>query len=186
MPLPNLNRRASPPTAITSNLMPKRRSLGLLACFFPLMLTAQERPIDRAAFLVGCWERSTATRRSVEKWFPARDGVMHGTSQVVTDSGTRELERLRLYQIGDTLVYEADPVGQALTLFRASEVSATRLVFENPDHDFPQRITYSLAGDSLHARIEGDRAGRRGPVTFRFRRSECPGVQLSPSAAPPG
>lgn len=186
MPLPDPNRRASPPTAIALNLMPKCRSLVLVACGFPLILTAQEKPIDGTAFLVGCWERSTATRRAVEKWFPARDGVMLGTSQLVTDSGTRELERLRLYQFGDTLVYEADPVGQALTLFRASEVSATRLVFENPAHDFPQRITYSLAGDSLHVRIEGDRAGRRGPVTFRFRRSECPGVQLSPPAAPPG
>jgi len=29
------------------------------------------------------------------------------------------------------------------------------VVFENPEHDFPQRILYRLDGGMLHARIEG-------------------------------
>jgi hypothetical protein len=41
----------------------------------------------------------------------------------------------------------------AFTLTQASE---NRLVFENPAHDFPQKITYTrITGDSLLAEISG-------------------------------
>ncbi|MDP2958801.1 MAG: hypothetical protein Q8N53_20420 [Longimicrobiales bacterium] len=51
------------------------------------------------------------------------------------------------------------------------------LVFENLQHDFPQRILYRPLGlDSLVARIEGPR--RDGPRGFDFpmRRVSCVGV----------
>jgi len=61
-------------------------------------------------------------------------------------------------------------------------VTDTTLVFANPAHDYPQQITYTRSGtDSLVARIEGDRAGRRGPRTYSFRRADCPEVALPPA-----
>jgi hypothetical protein len=48
-------------------------------------------------------------------------------------------------------------------------------VFENPGHEFPQRIGYRRQGPSLQAWIEGtkDRQARR--VEFPYRRAACPG-----------
>jgi hypothetical protein len=44
-------------------------------------------------------------------------------------------------------------------------------VFENPDHDFPNRIIYRTPdADSLFARIEGKRNGRVSGVDFSLKR----------------
>ncbi|MGH8854313.1 MAG: hypothetical protein ACREWI_08545 [Telluria sp.] len=45
-------------------------------------------------------------------------------------------------------------------------------MFENPAHDFPQRIIYRRVGDTgLHARIEGKGKG----IDFPMRRTACGG-----------
>jgi hypothetical protein len=45
----------------------------------------------------------------------------------------------------------------------------TEAVFENPGHDFPQRIIYRREGDSLIARIEGEVDGRRRSAQWEWR-----------------
>jgi hypothetical protein len=100
-------------------------------------------------------------------------GVMLGMSRTVRGGMVREHEFLRLYAAGDTLIYAAMPSGQQPTEFRGRSPAAGELVFENPAHDFPQRIRYRLSGDTLTATIDGDRAGRRAPVVFAYRRSAC-------------
>jgi hypothetical protein len=45
-------------------------------------------------------------------------------------------------------------------------------VFENPDHDFPQRITYRRSGRELHVRIEDLSATKSSG--WRLVRSELP------------
>jgi hypothetical protein len=53
-----------------------------------------------------------------------------------------------------------------------------RAVFENPTHDFPQRIIYARDGDLMTARIEGAVDGRAEHMEWRFTRaapdSRCP------------
>jgi hypothetical protein len=62
--------------------------------------------------------------------------------------------------------------------FAAKEASGTRVVFENPDHDFPQRIIYERNGDVLNARIEGRMGEREQAMTWSYRKAElntrCP------------
>ena len=104
-----------------------------------------------------------------------RGGTMIGVSRTVTNGRHREHEFLRIFALGDTLVYAAIPSGQQPTEFRAKAISPTEIVFENPAHDFPQRVTYRLASrEMLIATIDGDRAGRRQPVVFSYARSACP------------
>src|SRR5262245_44191919 len=99
---------------------------------------------------------------------------MTGASRTTVNGVPRESERLRMFVANDTLVYEALPSGQTLTHFKAKSVAERELVFENLAHDFPQRIIYRRSGaDSVIARIEGDRAGQRQPVSYPFKRAEC-------------
>ena len=61
-------------------------------------------------------------------------------------------------------------------MFTSVAVSDSMAVFENPEHDFPQRIIYRRsAADSLHARIEGPRNGQVRGVDFRYGRVSCAG-----------
>lgn len=170
------------------------RVLLAASLLIPLQASAQRSPVDAlqggvqraplnaARWLTGCWELAgTRGRKTVERWEAPRGGMMLGAAYAVTPAIVRENEQLRLYSIGDTLVYEAHPGNQARTLFRATRVTPNELVFENRANDFPQRITYRRVGrDSLAASIEGDRAGRRAPVAFGFARVAC--GRVGPSA----
>ena len=58
-------------------------------------------------------------------------------------------------------MYLASPAGAPVTSFRMVTLEDRRVVFENKEHDFPQRILYWLdAGGALHARIEGRQGGQ--------------------------
>ncbi len=85
-----------------------------------------------------------------------------------------EYEFVRIYEDGDTLVYAASPSGQPSAEFRDAPPHGQELVFENLEHDFPQRVRYRRAGpDSLIASIEGMSKGQPRTVTFAYRRVAC-------------
>jgi hypothetical protein len=48
-------------------------------------------------------------------------------------------------------------------------MAGQRAVFENPTHDFPQRVIYERDGDALKARIEGSVAGEQESMDWTFR-----------------
>ena len=152
------------------------RPVRSVQCLVPLALlaaplAAQSPAIDRAAWLAGCWELRTPTRLTVEMWMPPAGGMMLGASRTTMGERVREFEQLQLTAHGDTLVYHASPSGQAPTSFRSVlPIAAGELVFENPAHDFPQRIRYRrITADSLVARVE---AGARG-FDIPMRRVSC-------------
>jgi hypothetical protein len=149
--------------------------LAALAVAVAAPLGAQ-RPTSRLAWLAGCWQLRAGTRLTEEHWLPPRGGTMLGVSRTTRGDTLREYEFLRIHGAGDTLVYVASPSGQATTEFRASSVTDTLLAFENPAHDFPQRIIYRRIGtDSLVARIEGTVRGQARGVDFPFARVGCEG-----------
>ena len=58
-------------------------------------------------------------------------------------------------------VYFASPRSAPPTAFKLIETGDKRVVFENKNHDFPQRILYwTDAKGALHARIEGPQGGK--------------------------
>jgi len=125
-------------------------------------------------WLVGCWERARPNGRLVESWTAPQNGVMTGVGMSIRDTTRRVNERLRLFYRGDTLIYEASPARQPMTEFKSTKISADELVFEDPTHDFPQKISYRRIGaDSLFARIEGDKAGQRPPIDYPYKRAAC-------------
>ncbi len=154
------------------------------ASLSPTVLVAQAR-VESVRWLAACWESASPTRRVVERW-QSRGAELKGGSRTIAVATGRETEgeRLRIYAIGDTLVYDAHPSGQARTEFKAVGTTGDSVVFLNPAHDFPQRISYHKKGaDSLVARVEGDRAGRRQPLVSAYRRIECSTVADAPSDA---
>jgi len=143
----------------------------------------QPAPIDRAAWLAGCWEQRSPNRLTMEMWMPPAGGTMMGASRTTIGGATREFEQLRLHTAADTLIYTALPSGQKHADFRSTSVAPTVIVFENPTHDFPRKITYRRVGeDSLVARVEGPGPNNttRG-FDIRMRRASC----TEPPAPPP-
>lgn len=156
------------------------RLLAALAlALTPLALPAQSAssaPLDRLRWLTGCWELRTPTRVTQESWIAPAGGLMLGTSRTVVSGTARAFEFLRIETPTGTVTYVAQPGGGTPTSFPATSVSDTMVVFENPQHDFPQRILYRRVGpDSLLARIEGPQGGQSRGFDFRMQRVDCGG-----------
>ena len=131
-------------------------------------------PLDRLAWLAGCWARRGESPDLDEVWMAPRGGMMLGIGRVVRDGAVVSHEAMRIEARGERLVFIANPSGQAEAEFMSTTLEDDVVVFQNPQHDFPQRVIYRhAAGDSLHARIEGTLEGEAQGVDFRLGRARC-------------
>jgi hypothetical protein len=130
---------------------------------------------QRLGWLAGCWERSNGAMIIEEQWMRPRGGAMLGMSRTTRRDTVVEFEQLRIFDRAGRTVYAAAPSGQAPAEFETAVTSDSLVTFENPAHDFPQRIIYRRRGaDSLIARIEGVRGGQTRGIDFPYRRAACP------------
>lgn len=145
--------------------------LGALSAF-PAAATTPPAEIVIGARLAGCWERVVPNGRTVEQWMPEDGGMLLGMSRSVRDGKVREYEFLRIDR--DTeghLRYVAQPSGQAEATFTLKSLSEDTVVFENPQHDFPQRVLYRFIDkDTLVGRIEGSIGGKARSLDFPYKR----------------
>ncbi|MCA1584794.1 MAG: DUF6265 family protein [Acidobacteria bacterium] len=140
----------------------------------PATLGAQDG-IERLAWLGGCWSGGAGGRQVDEQWMKPAGGTMLGMSRTVARGRTIESEFLQVRQDADGISYIAKPSNQPEAAFRLVSADAAHARFENPAHDFPQRIIYTLNPDgSLRARIEGSVNGQERAVDYQMKRSICP------------
>ncbi len=106
---------------------------------------------------------------------PPAGGTMLGVNRMVRDSKTVAFEFMRIVeQDNGGIEFMASPSGQGTTSFLMVSVNDREVIFENPDHDFPQRIIYRLLSDEdLLGRIEGTIDGEERAVDFPMKRTEC-------------
>ncbi|MCA9306681.1 MAG: DUF6265 family protein [Phycisphaerales bacterium] len=134
--------------------------------------TPAQATIDDIAWLSGAWTGTRGSENQIsieERWSPPLGGSMLATSRTVSRGSLRAFEYLRILRRDTGLVYIAQPNGGTPTEFVLTELTDTRAVFENPRHDFPQRITYNLAPEGqLTATIGYINGGT--PRTFEFTR----------------
>ena len=125
------------------------------------------------AFMAGCWRLDGKGRVVEEHWMAPSGGSLMGMSRTVVNGKTTEYEFLQIRDLPEGLTYIAKPSNQPEAKFVATSKTADEVVFENPTHDFPQRIRYRLAGTTLHARIEGTMNGKARGVDFIYTRTSC-------------
>jgi len=127
-----------------------------------------------ADWLIGSWENKTDQGDLTESWERTNDSVFHGQSFFIKKKDTLHNETIELKQIGNELTYNPTVKGQNDDLpvaFRLTRATAKQLVFENPAHDFPQKITYSLiTNDSLVAEISGMQQGKLASESYPMKR----------------
>lgn len=145
-------------------LLPAVLFLVLGGCSSSNGLRSDYRMAD-LAWMAGSWQSiesdDAAVTISEEHWTDGSGGMMFGVNRLIADDQTVFFEFLRIESDDDNeRWYIAQPRGRSPgTRFRLTELNNQRAVFENPEHDFPQRIIYHRRGDELHARIEGEQDG---------------------------
>ena len=133
-----------------------------LSALADLPETSSKPSLPLLAWLAGNWSFERNGRVVNEAWMSPDGGTMLGMSRTVANGRTVEYEFLLLRQdeSGD-IFYVARPSRQAQASFKLVRATATEAVFENPQHDFPQRISYTLKPDgTLLAAIEGQKDGK--------------------------
>lgn len=136
--------------------------------------TKQTNDIKKAEWLIGTWENKTQRGSIYETWSKTNENEFSGMSYIIKEKDTVVFENIRLVQEQDDLFYIPTVKNQNDGLpvrFSTKTISETQLVFENPQHDFPQIISYTkITADSLVAEISGTKNGQERKQTFPMKR----------------
>jgi Domain of unknown function (DUF6265) len=144
---------------------------AILAAPLALLLAAQTAPrteVSDLAWMTGRWLASENGRWTEEVWEGPRGGTLMGFSWSGEGSNIDEYEYLRIQTDEDgEPMYLASPRGGAATGFYLARADATSATFENPDHDFPQRIVYRRDGEVMVATISAMDGSNARSWTYR-------------------
>jgi hypothetical protein len=146
----------------------------LLVSFSGSPIPAQSS-VDTFSWLAGCWSGSRDGREFSEQWMKPGGNSMFGTGRTIVKGKTAEYEFMQIRQDeAGSIVFIAKPSGQAEASFKLLSASEREITFENPAHDFPQKVNYRLQEDgSLVATIEGVINGKKKRIGFPMRRERC-------------
>ena len=148
-------------------------ALGLVLTLASADDPPKKPTIDDFAWLAGAWEGDVDGGKFEEHWLAPVGGVTIGMGRVTSEGQTRFVEFLKIVQEGDTISYRALIEGQPEVAFPLVKLEDGEAVFENPKHDFPQRIIYRLEKDgSLFARVEATKDGVTQGEDLRLKRKE--------------
>ncbi|MGV3460097.1 MAG: DUF6265 family protein [Flavobacterium sp.] len=129
----------------------------------------------KAEWLLGSWGNTTPEGALTEKWEKVNDSVMHGESYfVIGGKDTLFAETVALTSENGKLAYTVTVPGQndeKPVRFDMTSSNESQIVFENPQHDFPNKIVYKkITNDSLVAEISGMKKGKPASEQFAMKK----------------
>lgn len=136
---------------------------ALLMCLTCPGMFAEEADPNRLDWLSGCWQSTDGSTREV--WSASEDGYYFGYSVVSKDGHAIFFEQMRI-DPAPMPIFNAYPGGTGPSAFPTKDLTTNSVTFANPEHDFPQKIRYWRAGDTLKAVIS--RMDDTSPGTFEF------------------
>jgi hypothetical protein len=125
-------------------------------------------------YLIGSWSFKTQEGELLEFWKFRDAETLIGRGYQVNNGDSSLLETVLLTSMEDGVYYIPSVEGQNIGVdvrFKLVSSANHTYVFENKDHDFPQRVVYRIrAKDELIAWIEGVRNGKVIKKEFAYKR----------------
>jgi hypothetical protein len=156
-------------------------AIGKLKCFYFCALCIAGMVSDKAfslkdfeklEIITGTWVTKRKDGQIVETWKKDNASNFSGVSYRVQGNDTIPLEVVKLYFSNGDIIYAPVTAGQnddKEVLFRLKSANKKKYIFENPSHDFPQRIVYDFkTADSLHAFIDGNVEGKPMHIDYFY------------------
>lgn len=132
--------------------------------------------ITAANWLLGQWENKSDDGNLLETWKKVNDSLFVGEAYFIKEKDTLHSEKIQLKQKGEDLFYIATVKGQnndKPVTFKYNDTIQKLLVFENPKHDFPQKIMYSqITKDSIVIQISGMQQGKPSSERFSMKKTK--------------
>jgi len=145
-----------------------KRIFGAALAFLLMAQAAPRTHVDDLGWMSGHWQTGDGTTE--EDWTTSRASLMLGVGRTIRDGAVREYEFLRLQAGADGVpVYWGSPNGATPVGFRLTEAGPGHATFDNPGHDYPQRIRYRRDGETLVATISAIDDSHAMSWTYRRR-----------------
>ena len=121
------------------------------------------------ALLPGTWQNTAMNHQEI---WEQKDSILKGNGLVMKGSDTLWYERLEINCITQPPAYtswvDKQNGGNGIQ-FLLSSSSDSSWIFENPLHDFPQKISYTQKlSNKIEVRISGNDKNRMREETFEF------------------
>lgn len=130
--------------------------LTLTALLICINMTKAQTDLNKLSWIVDRWVSTDGESTSYEHWDKVSESLIIGGSETVKNGDTVFAEKLKIEIIDSVVYYIADVAhNPAPVKFKLTYLTDTEAVFENPEHDFPQKISYKYANGNLNASIEG-------------------------------
>jgi hypothetical protein len=135
----------------------------------------QKTSVNKLDFISGCWVLDDGKERTEENWMKPSGQSMIGMSRTVAGGKTVFVEYVQIKEVNGQLAYVVSlGVGAKPVTFKMIKSTDNEVVFENSEHDFPQRIIYRRdSADALFARVEGQEKGVNKGIDFPYTRAKC-------------
>jgi hypothetical protein len=131
--------------------------------------------LEKMNWLIGNWENKMDDGILSETWKKENDSTFSGKSYFIVNSkDTVHSETIILTQLNNQLIYSPTVKGQnndESVDFKLSSESEDTFVFENPKHDYPQKIVYKkVTKNSLVATISGMQQGKQSTESYPMKK----------------
>jgi hypothetical protein len=156
----------------------KRLCFGLATVFllaaFAGITDFSKQDFEKLKPLSGLWITKRTNGDIYERWERTGQSEFTGKSYKIVKADTVKLETMRLYRTGNEIIFAPVTAGQndeKEVLFKLKSIQGNKFVFENLQHDFPQRIVYHIKSqDSLDAYIEGQIEAKNKRIDYPYSR----------------
>ncbi len=117
---------------------------------------SQTSDMQKLSWIIDRWVATNGESKSYEHWEKTSDTLFTGGSETIKNGDTIFAEKLKIELIEGNIYYIADVShNPAPVKFKLTYLTESDAVFENPEHDFPQKISYKNIEGVLNASIEG-------------------------------
>lgn len=133
------------------------------------------KQLEKMNWLVGQWENNTSNGLLTETWKKDNDSTFLGESYFINNKkDTVHSESIILKQLKDELIYSPTVNGQnndESVDFKLSSAIENSFSFENPKHDYPQKIVYKKVNEnSFVASISGMQQGKQSTESYLMKK----------------
>jgi hypothetical protein len=152
-----------------------QRALYFFLLFWLTSATIYAQP--KLKLFEGTWQmKDEGGGTMYEEWHKLSDSLYNGENYTIEKGKKQLFESVQLKYVKGVLCYAPTVKDQnegKEIVFPLKEISddGKKFIFENLEHDFPQRIIYHFKNKStLDARVEGNVEGKERSSDFHFTR----------------
>ena len=128
------------------------RNLWVWVLVLTLMVQSASAQQKEFGWLVGTWQETG--KSNFEVWALSDNELRAESYELRPDGSKKVSERIRLIRKGSDFLYVPDvPHNKGPVEFKITSFDASGFVAENPEHDFPKKITYQIDGMKMQATI---------------------------------